>query len=618
MYYLQIELSKPVTAAPKGYCIVHYTEQVEVKESYMHEFVRSELQLCTHGFGYYNCWRDVKKQEPRIKTVPKSVTRTRTECCAGYKNTTVHENVFSCEPICDPPCIDGHCTMPGNCTCFQGFEHQDSNKCIPSCKPSCTNGLCTSPGHCECMQGYDYVNSSYCEPHCSSGCKNGVCHKPEDCLCNTGYKKNSSNPIECEPICDTECINATCTAYNVCTCLSGYGKHPAQDNVCKPICELECLHGDCTAPNTCTCHDGYSKNDSFSNICVPDCTNCLNGFCNLPNVCNCHQNYTYNEDGRCEPICNNCSNGTCIAPYDCECNNGYQPDNDGKCIPYCDSCDNGECVEPNVCNCFEGYQSSTWGCYPLCQYGCFAGTCVAPNNCSCEGYGRVEENVCFPLQQNGTNSSENITPERFVIDIMKISNSIDIYNLSLSTIYIKINCSYATTYNFSSNSESHFSNSIECSNIKSALGLYVLCIWNGFSSDIQNFYTDSLDSFIHELNETETEKHYSKLGMTVLFSRNMMSQDEHCYLCPSEKHLRTKMPSNFNISLVACDLEHLQNAVISYNWKGIEVIGLAILSALLLISLLLVIVFRKYLRRDYYGNSSCQIDQIALSLNQED
>lgn len=615
MYYLKIELCEAEKSDQKGYCKINYNEQIPVKESYIHEYTQSEYQLCSYGRRYYNCWKDVKKTEIRTKTTIKSVTRTRTECCAGYKNTTVHENFYICEPICDPPCIEGHCTMPGNCTCFRGFEHLESNKCIPSCKPNCINGLCTSPGHCECIKGYDKVNSSYCEPHCSHSCKNGVCHKPEECLCNTGYKKSSNSPFECEPICDVPCINATCTSYNECTCLNGYEKIHTQENACKPICELECLNGDCTAPNTCTCQGGYSKTES-PNVCVADCTNCLNGFCTEPNVCKCHNNYTYNVEGNCEPICNDCSNGECIAPYECECNDGYQLDND-TCIPYCDNCENGKCISPDNCSCFDGYEWGSSGCFPLCEYGCFSGICISPNNCSCEEFDRVEDNVCFPLQQNGTNSTENITPKKFLIDIMKIPNTNNIYDLYLSTVNIKRSCSYKTNYDISSDSERNFSDSIKCTNIKNALGLHVLCIWEGFSSDINNFYTESLGSIVHESNENETEKSHTKLGMTVLLPSDIVSEDERCHLCPSWKKFRTRMPWNFSIPLVPCEVKHLEDARTSYNWKAIEFMVLIFLVALLLIISGSLIVFRKYLRGDYYVRSSRQIDQIALSLNQE-
>ncbi|XP_014281831.1 protein draper isoform X1 [Halyomorpha halys] len=617
-YYSQMEMCKAEKIPKAGLCMVNYTEQVSVQETYIHEYTVSELQLCSTGRypkRYYNCYRDVKKKETRTKTVPKSVQRTRIECCAGYKNTTVLEKVFICEPICDPPCIEGDCSTPGNCTCFHGYEHQDSNKCIPSCKPDCLNGFCTKPGHCECKEGYDKVNGSYCEPHCSHKCNNGICYKPEECLCNTGYKKIANNAFDCEPMCDVPCINATCTSYNECTCLEGFRKSPTQSNICKPICELECLNGDCTAPNTCTCYKGYSKNGSL-NICEPDCAYCFNGFCSKPNVCNCNENYTSNDHGICEPICNNCNNGICITPYECDCIEGYHLDKD-KCIPYCDSCENGECIGPNVCSCFEGYENSTGSCMPFCKYGCFAGVCVGPNNCSCEETGRIEENICFPLQQNETNSTENITPIKFSIDIMKIPDSIDDYYLYLSKIYMKVNCSYEEIYNTSYSSERN-SYSIECSNIKNALGLYVLCLWNRFSSDIQDIYTEFLPSIIYEFNETEMEKHFTKLGMTVLLPTDMIPEEEVCYLCPSWKHLRTKMPSgNITIPLIPCQLKKFQNPLMSFFWKAIGIVAVAVLVALAAIILGFVLYFRKRPGRHYFVRSSVHTDQIALSLNQE-
>lgn len=74
---------------------------------------------------------------------------------------------------CSPTCLNGDCTLPGGCDCFNGWDGSNceegiiilSEKGIRSlfcflaeCSPTCVNGGCTAPGGCDCFTGWDGSN----------------------------------------------------------------------------------------------------------------------------------------------------------------------------------------------------------------------------------------------------------------------------------------------------------------------------------------------------------------------------------------------------------------------------------------------------------------------------
>ncbi|XP_076241010.1 uncharacterized protein LOC143183369 [Calliopsis andreniformis] len=295
--------------------------------------------------------------------------RTERDCCLLYKMS----EEGTCEPICDPPCVNGKCTSPGICKCLPYYEK-------------------------------DLLHDHICEPICTD-CEHGKCIRPYECECDEGYKMNLGwDSSTCQPICDVDCKYGYCSAPNECTCHENYIKDP-QTDTCVPYCNIPCTNGECTAPDVCTCHDGYQLNSE--SICEPKCDNgCWLGTCTAPNTCTCHDGYHLTGAGVCEPICSQpCEMGTCFAPETCLCNNGYGLLNDSRyvCQPICEkACINGTCAAPETCTCHDGYRTSNDDtlqhvCEPYCQVSCEPyGHCTAPDTCTCfEGYRLVDKNQDF-------------------------------------------------------------------------------------------------------------------------------------------------------------------------------------------------------------------------------
>lgn len=255
-------------------------------------------------------------------------------CCNGY--TRINGD---CLPICNPDCINGHCTAPNKCTCKAGYINDENDQyfCKPHCSHKCVSGNCTASETCTCSTGYtrDINNAYRCNPVCSRPCINSECTEPDTCTCKNGYKKDAHNLYQCNAVCNESCVNSDCVTPGVCKCHDGFVKVTNGNNTCIPFCNKTCINGECIAPNNCTCNTGYIKDKIYKNMCYPNCSKCVNSHCVAPQKCQCLAGFTkssYNPN-ICKPACSNgCVNAVCLAPENCSCLWGFENVNPTYCI----------------------------------------------------------------------------------------------------------------------------------------------------------------------------------------------------------------------------------------------------------------------------------------------
>ncbi|XP_048006693.1 fibrillin-1-like isoform X1 [Leguminivora glycinivorella] len=410
---------------------------------------------CEDGFEIDNSLNCVRKCEPPLyRHKDKCLTSICDHSCAngfcsvnntcvckdGYtainvthcvESVTVCEHGYKliknkCEPVCEPPCVNGQCAAPNVCECEKTFVKKNAQMCQEKkygCGECRADGTCLIPGtrpgdedHLMCCPQYIWDDEAdVCVPDCEHGCVNGICIKPNQCVCAPPMiLHNSSTPNTCKlPVCDQSCTNGNCTADNQCTCYKGH--KPIDLHTCVPHC-TNCSNGDCVSPNVCKCHKGYTKIDGQ---CKPQCkSDCRNGYCSEPDKCTCYHGYEPKGD-KCEPVCEkSCQNGECIAPNTCECKLGYEPNNGHKeiCIPKCSSgCSNGYCLEPEKCACNHGYELKDNVCQPVCKKSCQNGNCIAPNKCECkEGFEpkNGHNEICIPKCNSGCSNGYCTEPNK--------------------------------------------------------------------------------------------------------------------------------------------------------------------------------------------------------------
>lgn len=302
-------------------------------------------------------------------------------------------NESKCEPVCTEHCYNGKCSAPGNCTCFEGYNKNQTfpNVCEPICKDNCENGHCLTPNICTCNDGYRMNNKSECEPVCDQGCKNGKCTAPKYCTCFEGYKRNETSNT-CEPICEKKCENGYCSSPEICTCNENYRMN--NESKCEPICSQGCKNGKCTSPENCICLEGYSKSENSTN-CEPFCSiTCENGQCTSPEECTCDEGFKKADNSNICVVECKCTHGTCKGENRiCVCEDGYQllgDENSTTCIPVCDNaCVNGECIAPQQCKCRDNYiinnDSDNNTCVSICGVECVHGLC-RPEQKACDCY----------------------------------------------------------------------------------------------------------------------------------------------------------------------------------------------------------------------------------------
>lgn len=153
------------------------------------------------------------------------VSPNQCQCNAGYIMSP--DNPNKCIPQCDN-CTNGICRSPNVCECNKNFEKAiDSTGkfigCDPICDPPCMNGNCISNGkinECHCFNGYEEVSHNECIPKCYPPCGGlTTCVAPNTCGCNSGYETFVENgTMKCKAICQVPCVNGFCSAPDECTC----------------------------------------------------------------------------------------------------------------------------------------------------------------------------------------------------------------------------------------------------------------------------------------------------------------------------------------------------------------------------------------------------------------
>lgn len=91
--------------------------------------------------------------------------------------------------------MNGFCSMPEECQCFEGYNVSETNKfmCNPICEPNCINGFCEEPNSCVCQEGYRLDDDGYsCLKNCSNECVYGNCSNGF-CVCEDGWSGSSCN-----------------------------------------------------------------------------------------------------------------------------------------------------------------------------------------------------------------------------------------------------------------------------------------------------------------------------------------------------------------------------------------------------------------------------------------
>ncbi|CAI8037191.1 Phosphatidylinositol phosphatase PTPRQ [Geodia barretti] len=129
-------------ASATGICmrIFSYTDYRSVRTS-----VSSLVSSCCGLFCWSRCYR--RTYTTRYVTQSHVVYRAVPVCCAGYSG-----DGHTCTPLCGTGCVNGRCTSPGVCTCYNGWTGLKCDRAL--CNPRCVNGRCSRPNQCSCYSGW--------------------------------------------------------------------------------------------------------------------------------------------------------------------------------------------------------------------------------------------------------------------------------------------------------------------------------------------------------------------------------------------------------------------------------------------------------------------------------
>lgn len=240
-------------------------------------------------------------------------------CKEGYEFVKDSFNV--CEPVCDPPCLNGDCVEPNVCTCDIGKINLSL--------------LLIESEYITLITGYKAINGQ-CLPHCDNECINGFCLLPNQCACINGYVFASHSSNQCEAFCEN-CINGICTEPNHCECLNGFRMNG--NSVCERMCLTDCIFGDCVN-GECVCEEEFQLENG---TCVDKST------------------LEWDSVGVTNEISGKSNDDFVVTTGNtvCHCDNeGCEDD----CLPVCgfnqEACINGTCISPGICKCFDGFELS--------------------------------------------------------------------------------------------------------------------------------------------------------------------------------------------------------------------------------------------------------------------
>uniref|UniRef100_A0A7M5XAK0 Uncharacterized protein n=1 Tax=Clytia hemisphaerica TaxID=252671 RepID=A0A7M5XAK0_9CNID len=249
--------------------------------------------------------------------------------------------------------------------CCSGWARQGDSCPTPICNPGCVNGHCSRPGVCTCKSGY---NGNRCEKDideclrkpCDQTCKN--LPGTYACSCRTGYKKINNDPKSRQCVNVNECLTTPCKC--------------AQPKNCKATCtdttgsfKCSCNKGFKLGYDQRTCEDINECSSKALNGCQHKCLNNMGSF-----TCACNKGYKLLPDGKsCQDI-NECStlNGGCNqictnkpGSFQCSCRRGFRLSSDGKTCK-----DINECSEQKPCDNNNGICKNTFGSYQcFCEVG---------------------------------------------------------------------------------------------------------------------------------------------------------------------------------------------------------------------------------------------------------
>uniref|UniRef100_A0A7M5XB16 Uncharacterized protein n=1 Tax=Clytia hemisphaerica TaxID=252671 RepID=A0A7M5XB16_9CNID len=289
--------------------------------------------------------------------------------------------------------------------CCSGWARQGDSCPTPICNPGCVNGHCSRPGVCTCKSGY---NGNRCEKdinECSSKALNGCQHKCLNnmgsftCACNKGYKllpdgKSCQDINECSTLnggCNQICTNKPGSFQ--CSCRRGF-RLSSDGKTCKDINE-------CSEQKPCDNNNGICKNTFGSYQCF-----CEVGFQLLSDKKTCRDinECSKKELNGCQHKCSNT-----VGSFFCSCNVGYRLNADKKkcddineCIEQTDKCGHNchNTIGSYTCSCRPGYRLN--GDKILCKaLPCVTVSSLNHGNISCTGY--VTDQSCSYECHSGFN-----------------------------------------------------------------------------------------------------------------------------------------------------------------------------------------------------------------------
>ncbi|XP_063862977.1 neurogenic locus notch homolog protein 1-like isoform X1 [Scylla paramamosain] len=288
----------------------------------MPELLFATIVQCTYDCPFLICQVGYK--------FPTGENRMPLNCVDGEWRTVYNTTVVSCEPKCDPACVNGGvCVAPQKCSCPAGYGGDQCQ--LPKRCSSLPTGLVNAKfwnkgdtGIAFCTDGYTFNSRSGAE-------ENITCVKGNWEIIINGERRNELVKIKPQNI----------------------GEMVLFQLGCLPLCNPPCLNGGtCVSHNLCMCPPNEHGTGCHLHTC----------FCPLPHILN--ANYLYGGDVmailRCKPGFRFSFGGDLIT---LTCRNtewlvhDYPSFVPPSCLPVCvqECLNGGACQEDGTCACPPGY-----------------------------------------------------------------------------------------------------------------------------------------------------------------------------------------------------------------------------------------------------------------------